>query len=159
MRRIHHSILVVIASGASLLGGSGCQRAGDDIPDDPFALPPPALTARAERDSGRVAQLVISYFGYLDMPDGGILVEGRSAEAAIEIDLDRQLEAPVEIELLRRAETELLEESYREKWFLRFTVLDEDSTQMERTIHILRHLGSDTRYLGRMLPEAHGTTR
>jgi hypothetical protein len=93
------------------------------------------------------------------MPDGGILVEGRSAEAAIEIDLDRQLEAPVEIELLRRAETELLEESYREKWFLRFTVLDEDSTQMERTIHILRHLGSDTRYLGRMLPEAHGTTR
>jgi hypothetical protein len=167
-----------VALAATLLLASGCQDTDQMIPEDPFALPPPALTERAQRDSGRVAQLVISYFGYLgrgeeyrarqlffpdSIPvatiDGGVLMEGRSAETAVEMDLDRQLDPFARIDLLRRAETEMLEETYREKWLLRFTVADEDSTQLERTIHVLRQLGSDIRFLGRMRPDTNNTSR
>jgi hypothetical protein len=168
------SIIASASLAVALLVTVGCQGTDSEIPEDPFALPPPALTERAQRDSGRVAQLVISYFGYLNRgdryramqlffpdsipvarEDGGVLVEGRSAEAAVEIDLDRELDPFVRIDLLRRVETELLEETYREIWLLHFTVADGDSSRLERTIHVIQRLGSDTRFLGRMLPDVH----
>jgi hypothetical protein len=176
MKKTRFSIFAPLSLAACLLICAGCQGTETDIPEDPFALPPPALTERAQRDSSRVAQLVVSYFGYLNRGDtrkalqlffpdsipvakaeGGILVEGRSAEATVEIDMDRQLDPFVRIDLLRRAEREMLEETFREIWLLHFTVADADSSRLERRIHIIQQMGSDTRFLGRMLPDTHKT--
>jgi hypothetical protein len=135
-------------------------------------LPPAALTERAQRDSARVAQLALAYFDRLARkrpddalalffpeslrvatPQGGIEVEGRSAGAAAQIAAEESSAARVRrIVLLRKSETELLENTYRETWWLRYVPDRADSAVLERRLHVIQQLGNDTRWLGRVKP-------
>jgi hypothetical protein len=130
------------------------------------------LTERAERDSARVAQLVVAYLDRVSRkkseaalglffpesirvatPEGGVEVEGRGLAAARAIARDESTAAAVRRILnLRRADFELLEMTYRETWWLRYVPDRPDSTAVERRFHVLQQLGDDTRWLGRMDP-------
>jgi hypothetical protein len=134
------------------------------------SLPSVALTERAQRDSARVAQLVLAYFDRVARkrpgealklffpesirvatPEGGIEVEGQSAGAAQEIAAEDSATARVRrIVLLRKSETELLENTYRETWWLRYVPERTDSAVVERRLRVIQQLGNDTRWLGRM---------
>jgi hypothetical protein len=134
------------------------------------SLPSAALTERAQRDSARVAQLVLAYFDRVARrqpgaalklffpesirvatPEGGIEVEGQSAGIAQQIAAEDSAAARVRrIVLLRKAETELLENTYRETWWLRYVPDRSDSTVLERRLRVIQQLGNDTRWLGRM---------
>ena len=139
---------------------------------DPFALPPAALTERAERDSARVANVVEAFFVFthrgdtdkayacyfpdsipVATPGGDAIWEGQSLYARAEIAEEAKRPPFGRIEILRRAEVELLERTQREIWLLHFRRADEDSTRVTRRIHVLHGLGDDTRFLGRMRPE------
>jgi hypothetical protein len=155
---------------------AGCARDQSPAPEgpgpDPFALPPAALTGRAQRDSARVAQLVraFTHFAHegehdkafacyypdsipVAAPGGQVIWEGQSGRAWAEIRAEAGATRPARIEYLRRAEAELLEKTEREIWLLQVVLADADSTRETRRIHTINGLGDDKRFLGRMRPE------
>lgn len=165
-------IAAALLASLVLLAGACARREtkSEGSAPPPDTLPPAALTERAERDSVRVAKLVVAYYRYLSRkdpdgadqlffpesirvgtPDGAILVEGLSTEIRRRIE-DEMLKAkPVRrIVLLRKSGRELLESTFRETWLLRFVPDGPDSAVVERRIHVIQQLGSDTRWLGRM---------
>lgn len=159
---------VLLALLPAACARQGKEDNGSSTPPD--TLPPAALTERAERDSGRVAQLALAYYRYLSRkdpdgagqlffpesirvatPEGSVLIEGRSNEIRRRIEDDMSKAKPVRrIVLLRRSGRDLLESTYRETWLLRFVPDGPDSAVVERRIHVIQQLGSDTRWLGRM---------
>lgn len=172
MRRPLTSLNLLVLAALLLL--AGCQKVEqEELESIAPELPTPALSERAQRDSARVANLVVAYFGYVargddrrafelfypdSIPvataDGGLIVEGRSQDAIYEMNQDRGAEAFGEIVLLRKTTTELLETTYRETWLLHYRLEDADSILHERNIHVLRQLGDDVRFLGRMRPDS-----
>jgi len=150
----------------------GCAERSDSPPAGNTALdslPGAALTERAQRDSARVAALVVAYYDALARdqadearelffpesilvatPEGGVVVEGRSGELDVRLLADSGAPAVRRIVLLRRANTELLDNTYREIWWVRWVPESDDSTEIERRIHVLQQLGKDARWLGRM---------
>lgn len=171
--RLHAIALAALLS----LPLAACDRGAEEEATeaeviDPFALPPAALTERAQRDSARVAQVVEAFFVFthrgdrekayacyfpdsipVATPSGDAIWEGQSMYAVAEINDEAGRPPFGRIEILRRAEVELLERTQREIWLLQFLRGDEDSTHVTRRIHILHGLGDDTRFLGRMRPE------
>jgi hypothetical protein len=133
------------------------------------SLPGAALTERAQRDSARVATLVVAYYDALARdrlgearalffpesirvatPEGGVVVEGRSGELEARLLADSGAPPVRRIVVLRRANTELLDNTFRETWWVRWVPERDDSAQLERRIHVLQQLGEDARWLGRM---------
>lgn len=165
------SALLLILFIAAGLSSCGRQEAQPESPgsDSLDSLPPAELTERGARDSARVAELVTAYFARVATkdrdaalelffpeslrvatPDGAIEIEGRSSENANTIAADETTAAPLRrIVLLRRASRELLENTYRETWAMRYIPDREDSAAVERRFHVLQQLGNDTRWLGR----------
>ncbi len=157
-----------------MLGLSSCAKKTAESPPEGVAelesLPPADLSERALRDSARVADLVLAYFkriaqGKRDQalelfypeslliarPDSGIDIEGQSAAIARQIAAEDSSAARVRrIVLLRKAETELLQQTYRETWWLRYVPNRSDSSVIERRFRVIQQLGNDTRWLGKM---------
>jgi hypothetical protein len=157
---------------ALTLALSGCARQEEPRTDSETSadsVPAAALTERAQRDSARVAALVIAYFDALSRnepqdarelffpesiavatPEGGVEVEGRSGAMEVQLAADSGSPRVRRLIVLRRASTELLENQYREIWFVHWVQETEDSTEQRRRIHVLQQLGNDDRWLGRM---------
>lgn len=138
----------------------------------PDSLPPPALTDRAQRDSARVAEVFLAYFRFMakhdtasvrrlfypdsilvGTSDGSYEVEGQGSALLARIADPNTKEHPVRrILLLRRADQELLEQTYREIWVARFVPDRPDSAPVEIKFHVIEPLGRDTRWLGWIPP-------
>jgi hypothetical protein len=156
------------------LGLTSCakQAAPEKQPniDDFDSLPPAELTERGARDSARVAQLAVAYFErvaarrrdkalelffpeslLVGREDGSVETEGRSLEAAARVAADESTAARIRrVVLLRRATRDLLENTYREIWGLRYVPDRDDSSVVERRLHVIQQLGQDTRWLGKI---------
>jgi hypothetical protein len=174
-RRILSPALVACLAIPLALGLASC--AGKDEPKpganihDFDSLPPAGLTERGARDSARVGQLVVAYFERvaakqrdkalelffpeslrIATEDGGIEIEGRSVEAAARISAEESTAARVRrIVLLRRGAKDLLQNNYRETWGLRYVPDQTDSAVVEWRVFVIQQLGSDTRWLGKVV--------
>jgi len=157
---------------AFIVGACGRHHGGEAGSTSPDSLPPPAQSDRAERDSARVAEVFLAYFRFMAKhdtasvrrlfypesilvatPDGGYEVEGQGTALLRHITDPNTKVVPVRrILLLRRAEQELLEQTYREIWVTRFVPERADSTPVEMKFHVIEPLGKDTRWLGSLPP-------
>jgi hypothetical protein len=82
-------------------------------------------------------------------PDGGVEVEGQGSAMLARLADSSAKAIPIRrIVLLRRVTQELLEQTYRETWLVRFIPDRADSAQVEMRFHVIEPLGSDTRWLG-----------
>ena len=153
----------------ALIAGA-CARKGPDQSSapPPDTLPPPALTDRAQRDSARVAQILLAYYEFVakrdtaavrrlfypesilvGTPDGGVEVEGQGSALLQHVANLPHGASPIgRIVLLRRKSQELLEQTYRETWIARFTLGARDTAVIETRFHVIEPLGRDTRWLG-----------
>jgi len=158
--------LVCLIAGACGGGKSTSESSAPALD----TLPPPALTGRAQRDSARVAQLLVAYYDLtvrrdtagvrrlfypesilVATPEGGVVVEGQGSEVLRAIAAGPGQASRVRhIVLLRRVTQELLEQTYRETWLARFVPDRADSAIVEKRFHVIEPLGRDTRWLGRM---------
>lgn len=159
------AILVCLIAGAC--GGKSTSQSSTPALD---TLPPPALTGRAQRDSARVAQLLVAYYDFtvrrdtagvrrlfypesilVATPEGGVVVEGQGSDNLRAIAAGPGQASRIRrIVLLRRVTQELLEQTYREIWLARFVPDRADSAIVEKRFHVIEPLGRDTRWLGRM---------
>ena len=163
------ALFLSMAILATLSVGCADERGDDPRTSAGDTLPSAALTERGQRDSARVARLVVAYFGALSedrlgdaralffpesllvaTPDGGVELEGRSSDMERQLAADASASPVRRIEILRRANTELLDNTYRETWIVQWIPEAADSARQLRRIHVLQQLGDDARWLGRM---------
>jgi len=171
LTRARHRRAALLAAGFFCLIAGACNRGSTPSSSSaPDTLPPPALTDRAQRDSARVAQLLVAYYDFtvkrdtagvrrlfypesilVATPEGGFVVEGQGSGNLRAIAAGPGKASRVRrIVLLRRVTSELLEQTYRETWLARFVPDRADSATVEMRFHVIEPLGRDTRWLGLM---------
>ena len=161
----------LLAASLFCLIAGACGRGSSSRPaSSSDSLPPPALGDRAQRDSARVAQLLLAYYDFVvrrdtasvrrlfypesievATPDGGVVVEGQGSALLRDIAAGPGKASRIRrILLLRRVTTEMLEQTYRESWLARFVPDRADSAAVELRFHVIEPLGQDTRWLGHL---------
>lgn len=172
LTRARHRRSALLAAGLLCLIAGACsgKKADSTSSPAPDTLPPPALSDRAQRDSARVAQLLVAYYDFtvkrdtasvrrlfypesilVATPEGGFVVEGQGSANLRAIAAGPGNAGRVRrIVLLRRVTSELLEQTYREIWLARFVPDRADSATVEMRFHVIEPLGRDTRWLGLM---------
>jgi len=174
MRSSRAALLAAACTLALALGACARHQKEEAAAPAPDSLPPPAMSDRAQRDSARVADVFLAYFRFMarhdtasvrrlfypdsilvGTADGGYEVEGQGSALLRHIADPKAKEVPVRrIIYLRRVSQDLLEQTYREVWTVRFVPERADSTPVDMKFHAIEPLGKDTRWLGSFPPGA-----